>query len=114
AVVKVDIAIPGLPSTLDGFTIVQITDLHVGPTIKKGFVEHVVNQTNRLNADLVVLTGDLIDGTVPQLGPHVHALSSLRAHYGVYGVTGNHEYYAGADPWVAEFRRLGITMLMNQ
>lgn len=114
AIIKKDITIAGLPAALDGLTIAQITDLHVGPTIKKGFVNRVVKATNELQADVIVLTGDLIDGSVHQLRPHTQALAGLRARHGVYGVTGNHEYYAGADAWVEEFTRLGIKMLMNQ
>lgn len=114
AVVAVDIILPDLPDALDGFKIAQITDLHVGPTIKKNFVKKVVNRTNRLSADLIVMTGDLVDGSVERLKHHTLPLSLLTAPHGVYAVTGNHEYYVGAEPWIAEFRQLGITVLLNQ
>ena len=114
AVVNIDIVIPQLPPLLDGFRIAQITDLHVGPTIKKGFVHRVVAATNALNADAIVLTGDLVDGSVERLKSHTQPLSGLAAHHGVYAVTGNHEYYVGATPWVAELRRLGMVVLMNE
>jgi len=114
AIVEVDIAIPGLPPSLDGFSIAQITDLHVGPTIKKKFVQRVVDRSNQLGADVIVLTGDLVDGSVDQLGRHTLPLSLLTARHGVYAVTGNHEYYVGALPWIAELERLGITVLLNE
>lgn len=114
AIVNIDIAIPQLPQSLDGFRIAQITDLHVGPTIKTGFVERVVDATNALNADVIVLTGDLVDGSVERLSNHTLPLSGLAARHGVYAVTGNHEYYVGATPWIAELRRLGIVVLLNE
>ncbi len=113
-VVDVRIHVPGLPAALDGFTIVQITDLHVGPTIKHGYVTAVVDAANALSADVIVLTGDLVDGTVETLGPHTQPLAKLQAPLGVYAVIGNHEYYSGATQWVAEFERLGMQVLMNQ
>ncbi len=114
AVRRVEVPIEGLPAALDGFTIAQVTDLHVGPTIRRDFVERVVDAVNAVDADMVALTGDLVDGSVAALAPHVAPLARLRARHGVFGVTGNHEYYSGADAWVAEFRRLGIDMLMNE
>ncbi|HWL27945.1 MAG TPA: metallophosphoesterase [Burkholderiaceae bacterium] len=110
----VDIEIPGLAATLDGYTLVQITDLHVGPTIKRRYVDAVVRAANRVSPDAIVLTGDLVDGSVAQLASHVAPLADLQAGDGVYAVTGNHEYYSGAQPWVAHFRTLGIQVLMNE
>lgn len=114
AVVHVDIDIPGLPAELDGFRLAQISDLHVGPTIKTGFVRSVVQRTNNLNADTIVLTGDLVDGGVPALRDHTRWLAGLQAAHGVFAVTGNHEYYAGAQAWIDEFRRLGLQVLLNE
>lgn len=114
SIVTVTVAIPNLPKALDGFTIAQITDLHVGPTIKKGFVKKVVDATNALNADVIVLTGDLIDGDVAGLQEHTNELAALTAPHGVFAVTGNHEYYSGADQWIAEYRRLGMRVLQNE
>ena len=114
AVREVDIPINGLPAALHGFTIVQITDLHVGPTIQKPFVQAVVDGVNRLQADVVVVTGDSVDGRVDQLQAHIAPMASLSARHGVYAVTGNHEYYSGAPAWIEEFRRLGMRVLLNE
>lgn len=114
SIVTVEVAIAGLPTALEGFTIAQITDLHVGPTIKKGFVRKVVKATNALKADIIVLTGDLIDGDVAGLQEHTNELAALKAPHGVFAVTGNHEYYSGADQWIAEYRRLGMRVLQNE
>lgn len=114
SIVTVEVAITGLPTALEGFTIAQITDLHVGPTIKKGFVRKVVKATNALKADIIVLTGDLIDGDVAGLQEHTNELAALKALHGVFAVTGNHEYYSGADQWIAEYRRLGMRVLQNE
>lgn len=113
-IVTVDVPVRGLPPALSGFTFVQISDLHVGPTIKQGYVDAVVEAVNAQMPDAVVLTGDLVDGSVANLGRHTARLGRLRARHGVYAVTGNHEYYSGAAQWVAEFRRLGLVVLMNQ
>lgn len=114
AVRDVDITIAGLPMALQGYTVVQITDLHVGPTIKRRYVDAVVRAVNALTPDAIVLTGDLVDGSVAQLEAHVAPLSRLQARDGVYAVTGNHEYYSGAAQWVAHFRKLGMNVLMNE
>ncbi|MBO9355784.1 metallophosphoesterase [Bordetella petrii] len=113
-VVRVDIPIDGLPAGLHGFTIAQLSDIHVGPTIKQGYVAHIVQAVNALRPDLIAITGDVVDGPVAQLAPHTRPLGQLAARHGVYLVTGNHEYYSGADRWVAEFRRLGLRVLMNE
>lgn len=113
-VVTVDIRLPGLPAELDGFTIVQISDVHVGPTIKRPYVQAIVDAVNRQNPDVVAVTGDIVDGSVALLGEHASPLGGLQARHGAYLVTGNHEYYSGAHQWIAEFRRLGLTVLMNE
>jgi predicted MPP superfamily phosphohydrolase len=111
---RVEVPIAGLPPALQGCRIVQITDLHVGLTIKRPFVEAVVEAVNGLDADVIVLTGDLVDGGVAQLREHTAPLASLRARGGVLAVTGNHEYYSGAHAWIDELRRLGARVLMNE
>jgi len=113
-VVEVQVPIANLPPALQGFAIAQISDLHVGPTIKRGYVQAVVQAVNALNADVVALTGDLVDGTVEALAAHTAPLGLLRGKLGVYAVTGNHEYYSGAPEWITEYQRLGLTVLNNQ
>lgn len=111
---RLEITLDKLPTEFDGFKIVQVSDIHVGPTIGRGFVEAMVAAANEEEPDLIAITGDLVDGTVEQLGPHTAPLAQLRASAGVYFVTGNHEYYSGADDWVAEVERLGIATLRNR
>ena len=111
---RVDVPIAGLPAALHGFSIAQISDLHVGPTIKRDFLERVVNAVNDLGADMIAVTGDLVDGSVRDLARHTEPLSRLTARHGAFFVTGNHEYYSGAGAWVNEVRRLGLAVLMNE
>lgn len=111
---KVRVPLRRLPAALSGLSIVQITDVHIGPTLGRGFLDRVVDQILALAPDLVVITGDLVDGTVAQLREHVAPLGRLRAKHGVYFVTGNHEYYSGADEWIAELGRLGVRVLRNE
>ena len=84
------------------------------PTIKRPFVEAIVATVNALDVDLVAITGDLVDGSVNQLADDVAPLAGLRSKEGVFFVTGNHEYYSGADAWVRELRRLGLRVLVNE
>ena len=114
AVVDVDIPISGLPAALHGYSIVQISDIHVGPTIKHNYLDAIVSKVNALQPDLIAVTGDLVDGSVRELSAHTAPLAKLRSRHGAYFVTGNHEYYSNAPEWVAEVRRLGLTVLMNQ
>ena len=113
-VVAVDVPLRGLPKALEGFSIVQLSDIHVGPTIKRDYVQAIVDRVNALNADLVVITGDLVDGSVEQLAADVLPLASMRSRYGTYFVLGNHEYYSGAEAWAAEFERIGLHGLHNR
>jgi uncharacterized protein len=113
-VVRVDVPIRDLPAGLDGFTIAQLSDIHVGPTIKRNYIQRIVDAVNGLGADMIAITGDLVDGSVAELREHVAPLGSLRARHGTFVVTGNHEYYAGAQAWIAELRRLGLRVLLNE
>ena len=114
AIVTVDVPIRGLPAALQGFTIAQISDIHVGPTIKGPYLQAIVDAVNGIDADMVAVTGDLVDGSVAELGAHVAPLANLRSRHGTFFVTGNHEYYSGAHAWIRELRRLGLTVLMNE
>jgi uncharacterized protein len=114
AVVRVDVPIAGLPEGLSGFTIAQISDVHVGPTIKRAYLQRIVTAVNRLEVDMVAVTGDLVDGSVRDLAGHVAPLAGLTSRHGTFFVTGNHEYYSGAPAWIAELRRLGLSVLLNQ
>jgi hypothetical protein len=114
SIVNVRIPIPNLPKDLQGFRIVQITDIHVGLTVKRDFVETIVEMANELKADLIAFTGDLADGSVHHLRRDVEPLKELHAPHGLYFVTGNHEYYSGVEQWVEEARRLGYTVMANE
>lgn len=114
AVVRVDVPIAGLPQALHGFTVAQISDIHVGPTIRQGYLQRIVDRVNALEADLVAITGDLVDGRVDELHPHVSPLAGLRARHGSFFVTGNHEYYSGAHAWIEALHGLGVKVLMNE
>jgi uncharacterized protein len=113
-VVETDIPIDDLPDALHGFCIVQISDVHVGSTIKRGYVQAIVDAVNALEPDVIAVTGDIVDGSVRDLAQHVEPLSALRARYGAFLVTGNHEYYSGEAQWTREFRRLGLKVLLNE
>jgi len=113
-VVKVEVPIAGLPAPLHGYSIAQISDIHVGPTIQRAYLNAIVNKVNALKADAIAITGDLVDGSVQRLALHTEPLRRLAAPDGTFFVTGNHEYYSGAEQWVAELRRLGLRVLMNE
>lgn len=111
---RVEVPLAGLPEGLRGLKIVQLSDLHVGPTITRDYVQKVVDQVNELKPDLIALTGDFVDGSVSQLRDDVAPLAGLRAKHGVFYCTGNHEFYSGVEPWMEEFRRLGFRVLDNR
>jgi predicted MPP superfamily phosphohydrolase len=114
AVSRISVPIKDLPPALHGFRIVQISDIHIGPTIRGDYLRRIVAAVNRLQPDMVAITGDLVDGSVHELAPHVAPLAELTSRHGSYFVTGNHEYYSGAHAWITELRRLGITVLLNE
>ena len=114
AVKEVTVPMAGLPKSLEGLRIVQLTDLHVGPTIQSGYVSRVVDTVLSLKPDLIAVTGDLADGTVEELAKHVAPLARLKAPLGVYFVTGNHEYYWEPKKWLEKVRELGWTALVDE
>jgi predicted MPP superfamily phosphohydrolase len=106
--------LPGLPRALDGFRVVHLTDIHVGGIIEHRFMRELVDRCNALKPDLLVITGDMVDGDVPTLGPAIAELRRSNARYGNYFCTGNHEYYSGADEWTQALPSLGATPLRNR
>ncbi len=108
--IRIPLAKLGVPE----LRVVQLTDVHIGPLIGAGFAEQVVRRVNALSPDLIVITGDLIDGRLAELKPHIEPLRGLRARHGVYCVTGNHEYYWDTGPWLDHLRSLGFRVLHNE
>jgi hypothetical protein len=111
---RVEVPLRRLPRELDGLRVVQITDIHIGPTLDGAWLRSVVDKVNALKPDVIAITGDLVDGPVARLREHVRPIGDLKAAHGVYFVTGNHEYYAGADEWLHELSNLGIRVLCNE
>lgn len=111
---RVQIPLARLPAAADGYTIVQLTDVHIGPILGHRFAAEVVAKVNALSPDLIVITGDLVDGRLADLRPHIEPLRGLSARDGVYAVTGNHEYYWNANAWLDHLRSFGITILRNE
>ena len=113
-VIKQRLTLSKLPRRLNGLRIAQISDIHIGLTIDGNFLSRAVRQVNALSPDIVVVTGDLVDGYVHQLKHEVHSLTELVAPLGVYFVTGNHEYYFNADEWITHLTNMGIKVLDNR
>jgi predicted MPP superfamily phosphohydrolase len=111
---EVSIKLEKLPPDLGKFSIIQLTDIHVGYLIKGEWLKKIVTRVNSLDADIVVITGDLVDGSVKDLAQHVQELQHLKSKHGVYFVTGNHEYYSGVEEWVEYLATLGIKVLRNE
>lgn len=111
---RVEIRLARWPQALDGFRIVQISDIHFGPLLDYRFAEELTRRCNELTPDLIAVTGDLVDGPVRHVGPDVAPLAQLRARHGVFFITGNHDYFSNADAWVEFARGLGMTALRNQ
>jgi predicted MPP superfamily phosphohydrolase len=110
----VEIFLPRWPAALDGFRIVQISDIHIGPLLDRRFAAELTERVNALDPDLVAVTGDLVDGSVSKLRDEVEPFGGLRARHGVFFVTGNHDHYSGADGWSARMQELGMRVLRNE
>ena len=110
---RVEVTISGLPPGLEGFRILQISDLHLGPLVRDAQVDHIIAAGNALEPDLIAITGDLVDGEADGTRAKAGRLGALRAAHGVCFVTGNHEYYSGVARWLELFRELGWRVLHN-
>ncbi|MEW9520484.1 metallophosphoesterase [Streptomyces tubercidicus] len=113
AIKRVTIPLAKLPRTAHGFRIAVVSDIHLGPILGRAHTRRVVDTINRTHPDLVAIVGDLVDGNVTDLAPAAAPLRELHARHGVFFVTGNHEYYSGADQWIDHVRELGIHPLEN-
>lgn len=110
----VEIAIRGLPRQFDGYTILQLTDLHISRLFPAAWARAVVERSNALGVDLIAITGDLIDGTHDARRADIEPLRDLRATDGVHVISGNHEYIFGYSTWMAHFAALGLLSLENR
>jgi len=112
--VRMEIPLARWPKALDGFRIAQISDIHIGPLLDRRFARHLTERVNALGADLVCVTGDLVDGSARLLADEVAPFRELRAPHGVFFVTGNHDHYSGAGDWVDVVEKLGLVVLRNR
>ncbi|WP_405618231.1 metallophosphoesterase [Streptomyces sp. NBC_00076] len=110
---RVTVPLAKLPRAAHGYRIAVVSDIHLGPVLGRGFAQRVVDTINGTQPDLIAVVGDLVDGSVKDLGPAAAPLAQLKARHGAYFVTGNHEYFSGAEQWVEEVRRLGLRPLEN-
>ena len=113
SVKRVTVPLAKLPRSAHGFRIAVVSDIHLGPVLGRGFAQRVVDTINATQPDLIAVVGDLVDGSVKNLGPAAAPLAGLRARHGSYFVTGNHEYFSGAEQWLEQVRTLGIHPLEN-
>lgn len=113
-VVEVPVSIPNLPPEFENYRIAHLTDTHIGPILRTAWAEKLVEITNGTQADLIVHSGDIIDGSVAHIGDMVRPLAKLRAPDGVLFVSGNHEVYSQSNPWLKHLRTLGFQILDNR
>lgn len=111
---RLEITIPGLPPSLDGFTILHLSDLHLDLVHGRAWLQDVVDRANELKADLIAITGDLAEGSVAQFGSDAEPIGELEAPHGVYFVTGNHEYFHDLQGWLAYLKTAGVRVLRNE
>lgn len=109
----VQIEVRNLPPEFDGYRVLHLTDLHISRLFDAPWTRKVVDDANALGADLIVITGDLIDGDIARRETDVAALRDLRAPDGIWVIPGNHEYFFGEREWMAYFAGLGMTPLEN-
>ncbi|KDN88018.1 metallophosphoesterase [Kitasatospora cheerisanensis] len=110
---QVTVPLAKLPRAAHGYRIAVVSDIHLGPILGRAHTRRIVDTINATQPDLVAVVGDLVDGSVAELGPAARPLADLRAKDGAYFVTGNHEYFSGAAPWVDFVRELGVHPLEN-
>lgn len=103
-----------LNESLDQFKILQLSDVHIDQTTDADYANLLVEKTNSLNPDIIVLTGDIVDGFVKDLDTKVAPLKNLKAKYGVFYIPGNHEYYWNFNEWMHYFKSLNFEMLINE
>ncbi|MFE9749201.1 metallophosphoesterase [Saccharothrix saharensis] len=111
---RVPVTLGKLDPRLSGYRIAVVSDIHLGPLLGRGHTERIVRMINEQRVDLVAVVGDLVDGTVDELGEAAAPLRDLVSTHGSFFVTGNHEYYSGVEPWLAELERLGVNPLRNE
>ncbi|MFJ1547053.1 metallophosphoesterase [Streptomyces sp. NPDC088246] len=110
---RITVPLAKLPRSAHGFRIAVVSDIHLGPILGRAHTQRIVDTINRTQPDLVAVVGDLVDGTVADLGPAAEPLARLSARRGSFFVTGNHEYYSGAAQWIDHVRELGLHPLEN-
>ena len=111
---RVPIRLAKLPASMSGFKIALVSDIHLGPLLGRSHTERIVRIINSVGADVVAVVGDLVDGSVAELGPAAEPLQDLRARHGSFFVTGNHEYFSGYQEWIDEVNSLGVRVLRNE
>ncbi|MFB7587917.1 metallophosphoesterase [Streptomyces sp. NPDC056169] len=111
---RVTVPLAKLPRAAHGYRIAVVSDIHLGPILGRAHSQRIVDTINSTQPDLIAIVGDLVDGTVENLGPAAEPLARLRARHGSFFVTGNHEYFSGADAWVDHVRELGLRPLRNE
>ncbi|MET9603748.1 metallophosphoesterase [Streptomyces sp. NPDC006512] len=110
---RVQVPLARLPRAAHGFRIAVVSDVHLGPVLGRAHAQRIVDTVNRTQPDLIAIVGDLVDGDVQDLGPAAEPLRRLTSRHGTFFVTGNHEYFSGAQQWVDHVRELGLTPLEN-
>jgi predicted MPP superfamily phosphohydrolase len=111
---RVAIPLAKLPRSMDGMRIALVSDIHLGPLRGRAHTERIVTMINDMDADVVAVVGDMVDGSVEELGAAAAPLERLRSRHGAYFVTGNHEYFSGYEEWIDEVARLGLRPLRNE